>query len=524
MTRYDFTSYYSFAVFRGESHAMGSTLIVAAVVAISAVGQSISEENRTTQDKAFQQWWGTAFEWKFDELPTKGSVPEHRMPYSGYIYPDTAGGTVSALSKYDQAFNGSRYLATSHERWDTSQTEEAPVVVRGLFGRVFTARRRPQVPHWYGHCNGWTAATIRHAQPQNSVVRNGVTFTPADIKGLLAELYIYNEMNVLAGSETYLDAATFHAIITNWVGRGSHSIGMEADPGKEKWNYPIYAYATSHGRISDRQVEVKMNIAYAKDSRGEFQQSPLYTNQKYFHYYLNLDDEDKIVGGNFYRDSSRIHMLWVPLSPKESRQPGHERGNPYIKVDNILSIWRDSVPEETRKKWLVIDQPEADRVTDIPEGLASLVPLQQFPGASIEAQAPAPPAEDAAAEDATTETAPAAEANASNEDTPVSETAAPSADRPLARRVWTDASGTRKIEATFIKLEAEKVEFRRNDGKVITIPLASLTPADQEIVRKLAELESVELAAEAGAESVAGESDVTETAGEEASETASTEA
>ena len=112
---------------------MGSTLIVAAVVAISTVGQSFSEENRKNQDDAFQQWWGTDFEWKFDDLPTKGSVPEHRMPYSGYIYPDTAGGTVSALTKYDRAFNGNQYLATRHERWDTSQTEESPVVVRGLF-------------------------------------------------------------------------------------------------------------------------------------------------------------------------------------------------------------------------------------------------------------------------------------------------------------------------------------------------------------------------------------------------------
>jgi len=401
---------------------MGSTLIVAAVVAISTVGQVVSETNRANQEEAFQQWWGTDFQWKFDELPTKGSVPEHRMPYSGYIYPDTAGGTVSALSKYDRAFNGGRYLATSHERWDTSAFKEPtsePRRGRGLFGGIFRSSGRMETPHWHGHCNGWTSAAIRHAQPQNSVVRNGVTFTPADIKGLLAELYIYNEMNVLAGSETYLDAGTFHTIITNWVGRGAHSIGMESDPGKEKWNYPIYAFASSNGRISDRQVEVKMNIAYAKDSRGEFQESPFNKAQKYFHYYLTLDDQGKIVGGNFYRDSSRIQMLWIPLSPKESRRPGNERGNPYIKASEILSIWRDSVPEETRKQWLVIDQPEADRVKDIPEGLASLIPLQQFSLPVVEAQAPAPPAEDTAAVDATA----SVETNASDETTTADATA-----------------------------------------------------------------------------------------------------
>ncbi|MDA1052430.1 MAG: hypothetical protein O3C40_18380 [Planctomycetota bacterium] len=407
---------------------MGSTLIVAAVVALSSVGQVVSEQNRANQDKAFQQWWGTDFQWKFDELPTTGTVPEHRMPYSGYIYPDTAGGTISALRKYDMAFNGRRYLATGHEQWDTTAFKEPTRPQssgRGFFARAFRGSPRMATPAWHGHCNGWAAAAIRHAQPQQSVVRNGVTFTPADIKGLLAELYIYNEMNVLAGSETYLDAGTFHTIITNWIGRGAHSIAMESDPGKEKWNYPIYAYASSNGRISDRQVEVKMNIAYAKDTRGEFQESPLNKAQKYFHYYLNLDGEGNIVGGNFYRDSSRIDMLWIPLSPKESGQPGHERGNPHIKVDTILSIWRDSVPEETRKQWLVIDQPEADRVKEIPTGLASLVPLQQFGEAVVEAQAPAPPAEDATAAATTAETtaetaaaeAPASEENAAAEET-----------------------------------------------------------------------------------------------------------
>lgn len=412
---------------------MGTTAVVAALVAFSTVGQSVSESQIEKQNTVFKQWWGTEFSWKLGDLPEKGTVPEHRLPYSGYIYPDTAGGTRNALHKYDRAFHGGQYAAARHEAWDTTAFQEPVGTSRprpGLFGRRFGGFRsvRMATPHWHGHCNGWAAATIRHAQPKQSVVRNGVTFTPADIKGLLAELYIYNEMDVLAGAETYLSAPVLHAIITNWIGRGLHPIAMEADPGKEKWNYPIYAYATSSGRLSNRQVEVKMNIAYAKDSRGEFQESPLYKATKYFHYYLNVDDSDKITGGGFYRDSSRIDMLWIPLSPKESRQPGHERGNPYIKVDEILSIWRDSVSEETRNEWLVIDQVERDRVLKIDESLA-LAPLQVFP---VEAQAPAPPAEDSASDRATTEgdspateTADAEPAATTEETTPAATTTEP---------------------------------------------------------------------------------------------------
>ena len=376
---------------------MAHSAVLAALVAFSAVGQSLSEKAIEKQDTAFEKWWGTEFVWKFDELPTEASVPKIRLPYSGYIYPDTGGGTISALRKYDQAFNGRRYPATAYERWDTTAFQE-PVRTGGF--RLFRGLGRTvmRTPSWHGHCNGWAAATIRHAQPQHNVVRNGVTFTPADIKGLLAELYIYNEMNVLAGDDVYMSAPLLHTIITNWIGRGAHPIAMEADPGKEKWNYPIYAYATSHVKQGN-QVQVRMNIAYAKDSRGEFQESPLYKAEKYFHYYLDLDDAGKIVGGGYYRDSSRIDMLWIPLRPKAAKKPGNERGNPYIDVDTILSIWRDSVPEEVRKQWLVIDQPKADRVHELPEGLAHLIPLQDFPNAAAEAQAPAPPAENTAAAD-----------------------------------------------------------------------------------------------------------------------------
>jgi Transglutaminase elicitor len=333
-----------------------STFVVA-LTAFAALGAPISSTDVAKQNKTFEQLWETGFEWRYDQLPEKGGVDEWRVPYSGYIYPDTAGGTASSLRKYDRAFNGGRGLATSYEKRDTSMTERQP----GLFGgRLFS---RERTPDWYGHCNGWTSAAIRHAEPVNSVTRNGVTFSPSDIKGLLAEIYIYNHHEVLAGeNQRPINAGVFHAIVSNWVGRGDHPLGMEADPSEEKWNYPIYAFATSSAKHSDREIEVKMNIAYAKDSNGEWDESPRIKRVKYFHYMLNLDVTGKIVGGHFYRDSNVIDMLWVPLRPKQAGRPGNESGNPYVNVDQVLAIWRDSAPKETRKKWLTVDPAELDRV------------------------------------------------------------------------------------------------------------------------------------------------------------------
>jgi len=105
-----------------------------------------------------------------------------------------------------------------------------------------------------------------------------------------------------------------------------------------------------------------MNIAYAKDSNGEWDESPRIKRVKYFHYMLSLDANGNIVGGHFYRDSSVIDMLWVPRRPKQGGRPGNESGNPYVNVDEVLAIWRASAPEETRKKWLTVDPAELDRV------------------------------------------------------------------------------------------------------------------------------------------------------------------
>ena len=82
----------------------------------------------------------------------------------------------------------------------------------------------------------------------------------------------------------------------------------------------------------------------------------------YFHYVLDLDDEGAIRGGRFYGDSQQIDMLWTPLKPVQGGEEGNERGNPHLNIKEVLAIWRDSVEEDLRKKWLNIDPTEEDRI------------------------------------------------------------------------------------------------------------------------------------------------------------------
>jgi len=349
---------------------------VAVLLAAATWGQvpgAISQKEIDYQNEAFQQWWETDLIWRFDDLPTKGSVPAFRVPYSGHDYPDAAGGTTHVLRKYDRAFHGGRAVAASFEHQDVSSFTETTTRVqrRGLFGLRRVVVRSEETPHWHGHCNGWTAAAIRHAEPQSNVTRHGQVFTPADIKGLLAELYMYGDHEFLGGDDEAINPGLLHTVVTNWLGRGKHPLGIDTTVGKEVWNYPMYAFATSSLKRSDGEVEVKMNAAYSQSTRRELDRSQHLPRVIYLHYTLHLNEAGEIVGGTYFNDSARLDFLWAPLHPVQGGEEGNRKGNPHLDMKEVLAMWRESVPAELRNKWWNIDPTEEDRILIEEEGAAA---------------------------------------------------------------------------------------------------------------------------------------------------------
>jgi hypothetical protein len=49
-------------------------------------------------------------------------------------------------------------------------------------------------------------------------------------------------------------------------------------------------------------------------------------------------------------------------------------------------------------------------------------------------------------------------------------------------RTWKDASGAHEIKAELVSVQAGKVTLKREDGKLITLPVASLSQADQALL------------------------------------------
>lgn len=420
----------------------------------------LADQELVEQNQIFQRWWGRELETKFNNLPTKGYVPDERMPYSGYYYPDSRGGTIHVMQKYDLAFNNRRMVATAFERWDTTAyTQPVPTQQRvGLFGRRTVTTVVNQTPHWHGHCNGWAAATIRHAEPRRSVVRNGVTFTPADIKALLAELYMYSQYEELKGSRALVDAAGLHITLANWLGLQSHPLAMEAMPGKEKWNYPIYGYESTTTQRNSRQVDVRTKLYYLYYSNGEYQQSPRIKRVKYFHYALNLNEGGEITGGYFYNDSSRIDLLWVPLYPAKGGTRANPRGNPHIDVETVLAIWRASVADgDLVAKWVNIDpNGESLRPAPAPQVAATgdvqaapATSTESTPNSEVQPAAATAPADETPTTAASVDTPAEAPPATSADESPAATTEQPAAttEQPAASPPDADASAEESAEA-----------------------------------------------------------------------------
>ncbi len=309
-------------------------------------------------NEIFKEWFGTELTWHYNSLPKRAAVPKHRMPYAGYIYPDNQGGCASVLWKYDMAFNNGRGSSAGFEKGDIARTRESSG--GGFFGG------RSQTPDWAGHCNGWTAAAIRHAEPQNTVTRNGVKFTPADIKGLLAELYVYSDVVMLGGeNKATINPGMLHVILTNWISRAKHPFGFDNTAGKEIWNYPVYAYALDGAWRGRNRVEVKANIGYVYMLDQPYHRAPKsHTRMLQLHYMLELNNDGEIIGGEYFPRSKRIDIAWVAKKPTQGGTKGNESGNPHLNAKAVLSIWRDSVPEDVRTEWYNIDPTREDGVVE----------------------------------------------------------------------------------------------------------------------------------------------------------------
>jgi hypothetical protein len=112
----------------------------------------------------------------------------------------------------------------------------------------------PGILSWWGHCNGWAAASVLFPEPRAATVRNGVSFSIGDQKALLTELGQEVNSDVFglrADTDNPEDPAfqdifpnQFFLVLTNLMGKGQ-SLIMDRYTGSQVWNQPIAGYQIS---------------------------------------------------------------------------------------------------------------------------------------------------------------------------------------------------------------------------------------------------------------------------------------
>lgn len=322
------------------------------------------------------------YELKFDALPTTGKVDDAKIPYVGSWYPQKLGGTSrdlgtgNVLQKYDKAFHGGQSKA---QQWEQDH---------------HSVSASNSAAAWAGHCNGYSAAAQRHIEPKESVKRGETTFSPKDIKALLAEVHMSAKFFFLGGNRCSLpqesslprrasssdpsgmnecddvNPASYHVALTNWIGVQKHTVIMDTSSKEQVWNYPHFSYEYQSSEIDKAEAmrlitgtaspTYKFNTAAVNFRRVEMKSShsrayekeytaaelrPTDKTQTLTHsYVLELDASGKIIGGEWTGTSQQTHpdFIWVALEPTLG-DGSDSAANPNVDPKEVIKLWAESI-------------------------------------------------------------------------------------------------------------------------------------------------------------------------------------
>ncbi len=209
------------------------------------------------------------------------------MPWAGHWWPYTDNGIAS--SKYTSKKSPAARYDAAHGKTTQAQKWEAE-------------NHGAHVPHvegWWGHCNGWCAASALYPEPHSNAKVNGVDFTVLDIKALMTEAGMqasadyFGEPVMNAGdyqTGAYRDTVPNQVflVLTHFVGTQNKPVLFDRYTGYQKWNQPLAGYKIQYPTPADvlppladapniHRIQVTMTIWYVNDNWISEEPSPEFT-------------------------------------------------------------------------------------------------------------------------------------------------------------------------------------------------------------------------------------------------------
>lgn len=179
---------------------------------------------------------------------------------------------------------------------------------------------------WWGHCNGWAAATVLEKdEPTQSVQVGRTVFNTGEVKGLLTAIHQGDPVDLFRGrphwsggnSSTDLRALDFHRAVLYYLRDRQEGIIFNLSLKPEVWNYPAYRFRMTGATDSrdSRITHVTATLLFADDDVY-----PNYLGTKAFTrtftYWVQGDPRDvySSVAADWTGESVRNHpqFVWHP--------------------------------------------------------------------------------------------------------------------------------------------------------------------------------------------------------------------
>lgn len=171
-------------------------------------------------------------------------------PWAGYWWPYSSNGIASGAhgsggspaGKYDAARGG----RTRAQNWEA---EHHGSKVKGI-------------APWWGHCNGWCAASVLIPEPSADARVNGINFGIADIKALVSEAGMSTSADFFGNrvdwgndyaTTKYLDTVPdqYFLVLTNYIGKLRQGVLIDRFTGDQVWNQPLAGYSFEYPKPED---------------------------------------------------------------------------------------------------------------------------------------------------------------------------------------------------------------------------------------------------------------------------------
>lgn len=280
------------------------------------------------------------------------------------------GGGLSPAGKYDAA----RGLTTRAQQWEI---EHHGSKTRG-------------VEPWWGHCPGWSVASVFFDEPRELKTVNGVTFTVADQKALLTEAAMQanseffgyrvdhgQDFNTFKYADVVPDQ--FFLVLTNYLGKLRYPVLIDQDPGTQVWNQPLAGYRIEYPAPDDYvgasleapsiyRINLTATLWWASDAVSPEVETPEFNweenrlfEARTYRMELWLDgpvvfdgsgritssgdlvvvrQEDALLGGIWTNGSLGTHpdYMWVPTSLLNPAEPANFSGDDPSYVNTQIDL------------------------------------------------------------------------------------------------------------------------------------------------------------------------------------------